>query len=376
MSDTQPPKADRKQHPFYTYDMIFEIPQSIADTLRNMREKTSKIAAKINNGKRCHFTGCGTAFFSSMLGAQVIQLNPTSNIESACIQALEFQTYKNQISKSDVTIAISHSGITKTTVDALNLAKMKGSYCAAITHFDKTPLSQVAHETIIVGNSPDKSKCHTKCYVASAIACTKLLLEAVKGNQMSERLTKMEKEIERLPETISRVLTDTDPICKKIANELSGTDYYFAGAGPNYPNALEAALKILETSFVPALGLQTEQLMHGPWVALDKESVVVLLAPKGDYHKRNLELAKAAHSLKVPLISIVEKGDEEFSTFSNHVIQVPQADEYLSPYLNIIPLYLLSYYSSLRRGHNPDMLRYETPEYWGARQIIFPLGTH
>ena len=372
-----PPVAERVTHPFYTYDMIFEIPQAISETLQNNVGKLSAIVRKTSERKVYHFTGCGTAFFAAMLGSQVMQLAQHNGVESSCVQALEFQNGESDIGKSDVAIAISHSGITKTTVDALNYARTKGAYCVGISHFQGRPISQVAHETIIAGNGPDKSRCHTKCYVASALACTKLLIEALKtSGKLPERLLHIDSQLNKLPQIAKEVLTSTDALCKKIAEEDHATDYFFAGAGPNFPNALEAALKIMETSFVPALGFETEQLLHGPWSALDKESVVVVLAPKGGVYNRNLDLVKAATTLGVPVISIVEKGDDKISSFSDYVIEVPAIDEYLSPFINIIPLYLFSYYLSVKRGHNPDMLRYQTLNYWKARNIIFPTGTH
>jgi glucosamine--fructose-6-phosphate aminotransferase (isomerizing) len=372
-----PPVAERVTHPFYTYDMIFEIPQAISDTLQNNDGKLSAIIRKTSERKAYHFTGCGTAFFAAMLGSQVMQLAQNSGIESSCIQTLEFQNCEGAIDRSDVAISISHSGVTKTTIDALNYAKMKGAYCVGISHFQRSPISQVAQETIIAGNGPDKPKCHTKCYVASAVACTKLLIEALKtGGKLPERLLLIDSQLNKLPQIAKEVLASTDAACKKIADEDHATEYYFAGAGPNFPNALEAALKIMETSFVPALGFETEQLLHGPWSALDKESRVIVIAPKGGFYNRTLDLVKAATILGVPVISIVEKGNDEVSSSSDYAIELPAIDEYLSPFINIIPLYLLSYYLSIKRGHNPDLLRYQTPNYWKARHIIFPPGTH
>jgi len=372
-----PPVAERLTHPFYTHDMIFEIPQAISETLQNNVGKLSTIVRKTKERKLYRFTGCGTAFFAAMLGTQVMRLAQHNGVESSCVQALEFQNGESDIGKSDVAIAISHSGITKTTVDALNYAKTKGAYCVGISHFQGKPISQVAHETIIAGNGPDKSRCHTKCYVASAVACAKLLIESLKIiDKLPERLLQLDSQLNKLPQIAKEVLASTDALCKKIAEEEHATDYFFAGAGPNFPNALEAALKIMETSFVPALGFETEQLLHGPWSALDKESLVVVLSPKGTFYNRNLDLVKAATTLGVPVISIVEEGDDKIASSSDYVIEVPAIDEYLSPFINIIPLYLFSYYLSIKRGHNPDLLRYQTLNYWKARGIIFPPGTH
>ncbi len=148
------------------------------------------------------------------------------------------------------------------------------------------------------------------------------------------------------------------------------------GRARAHPNALEAALKVMESSYVPAQGFETEQLLHGPWVSLDAESVVFLMATEGRTYGRSLDLAKAATSLGATVIPIVYEDDSEIASVCKHVVEVPTVDEQIAPFLSIIPLYLFAYYMALQRGKNPDYIHYLTPAYWNARQIIFPPGTH
>ena len=175
----------------------------------------------------------------------------------------------------------------------------------------------------------------------------------------------------------SKVLSSTDQSMKELAEKYAGKRaIYFAGTGASYPNALEAALKVMESSYVPAQGFETEQLLHGPWVSLDAESVVFVMATEGRTYERSVDLAKAATSLGSTVIPIVYEGDREMASICKHVVQIPGIDEHLAPFLSIIPLYLFAYYICLQRGYNPDYIHYLTPAYWNARQIIFPPGTH
>jgi len=87
------PKADRETHPFHTYDMIFEIPEAIKETLQTMKEKAQPIARKLEDRSRIYFTGCGTAFFASMLGSQVPSHSRGVSIGFAAVPALELQSY-------------------------------------------------------------------------------------------------------------------------------------------------------------------------------------------------------------------------------------------------------------------------------------------
>jgi glucosamine--fructose-6-phosphate aminotransferase (isomerizing) len=374
-----PPIPERTRHPFVTYDMIFQIPQAIQQTLDNNREKIRTISTKIKNKHRFYFTGCGTAYFAATLGAHFLSLGEDAEIQSISVPALELINYDYPADQGSVTIGISHSGITKTTVDALHHAKAKGSFPIGITHFKDRPISEAVHETLIVGNSPDKSRCHTKCYVAGATACALIAIDLLKGSTKapSKRMLEIEKGLKELPRMTEHALKTADDICERLAGKHSTKNrFYFAGTGPNVPNTHEAALKIMETSYLPAQGFETEQLLHGPWISLDENSVVVALAPSNSGHGRHVDLVKAARTVGASVISIVDQEDEELRSISDDTIELPSVDEYLSPFVNIIPLYLLAYYSSVKRGLNPDDLRYPTPKYWQGRNIIFPPGTH
>jgi len=101
-----------------------------------------------------------------------------------------------------------------------------------------------------------------------------------------------------------------------------------------------------------------------------------VIAPEGRSHARALDLAKAAHIVGARVVAIVTEGDRAMDGIADTVFTLPRVDELLSPFLNIIPLYLYAYHSSVKRGHNPDLLRYLDPTYWSARAIVFPPGTH
>jgi glutamine---fructose-6-phosphate transaminase (isomerizing) len=371
-----PPVAERTKHPFLTHEMIFEIPEAIQRTIENSSTRVNSIAEKLNAKSHFYFTGCGTAFFSAMLGSNILSI--ADKLDFAAIQALELASHQ-PLAENSAMFGVSHSGITKTTVDALRAGKSKGSYTVAVTHFEQTPISKIADETLVVGNGPDKSRCHTKCYPAGAIALTTIGLDLLEQRHavQDESAERIRREIPELPRLAKKVLASTEPGMKELAEKNAGRrTFYFAGTGGSYPNALEAALKIMETSYLPAQGFETEQLLHGPWVSLDNGSVVFVMATEERTHTRSVDLIKAATSLGSVVIPLICEGDREIDSIGKNTVQLPAVDEQLMPYLSIIPLYLFAYYTCLHRGYNPDYLRYLTPAYWDARTIIFPPGTH
>ena len=373
-----PPLAERTGHPFLTYDMIQEIPAAIQETIEISSDRTGPIARRVKERLHYYFTGCGTAFFSSMLGSNILWLADGDVVDFECVQALELGNHRS-IPKSSAVFGVSHSGITKTTVESLQAVKSRGGYAVGVTHFAGSPISKVADETLVVGNGPDKSRCHTKCYPAGALPLTAISIELLEEQHKgkADRLHKIREELADLPRFAKKVLGSTESAMKELVEKNVGKrTVYFAGTGGSYPNALEAALKVMETSYVPAQGFETEQLLHGPWVSLDDSALLFVIATESRTHARSLDCIRAASSLGSTVVPLVFEGDAEIENVSRNSIELPRVDEQLAPYLSIIPLYLFTYYMSVRLGNNPDYLRYLTPAYWDARTIIFPPGTH
>ncbi len=225
-----PPTPERTRHPFLTYDMIQEIPDSVRKTL----EISSRASPIPKERIDFYYTGCGTAYFSAMLGSSILSLMEGDRFRYECVQALELSHYRPPVSRTSATFGVSHSGITKTTIDALASAKAQGAYCVGITHFPNRPIASVADETLVVGNGPDKSRCHTKCYVAGATALTHIGLELLEQRSAarSADLQGIRNSLSELPQLGSKVLSSTEQSMKELAEEHAGKQtIYFAGTG-------------------------------------------------------------------------------------------------------------------------------------------------
>ncbi len=359
--------------------MIQEIPAALRATLRTVKDASNRIAARLADRPFLYLTGCGTAFFSALLGFQFAAVGTDPRTHSAAVPALEFSGYTAHVDGTCGVVGVSHSGITKATVDAVRQARGRGACTVGITHFRDRPIAAAADEILVVGNGPDLSRCHTKCYVTGAAAAAQIALtwRQSAGHQPAASIRGTEEGLDALPGMISGVLRATASQCEELAGTfLAQRTVYAVGAGPNVATALEVALKLKEASFLAAEGMETEQFLHGPWVALNKESLVLAVAPKGPSHARSVDLLKASRILGVPVVAVATEGDREVAAVADHVIEIPQVDEILSPFLAIVPLYLFAYHSSVKRGNNPDLLRYLDPTYWRARSVIFPPGMH
>ena len=373
------PTADRTSHPFHTHDMIHEIPDSFKETLRRLAGPAKQTAAGLADRSFLAFTGCGTAFYAAMLAQRFAAATLSDRIRSAAVDAFELSRYAPRIDRSSGVVGISHSGITKTTVDALRDAKSRGARTIGITHFADGPIAAASDETLIAGNSPDLSRCHTKSFVGGAVAASLVGLEwrGTAGREPQTSIESAVRTLEPLPFLLHGVIRSTEKVCEELAaSQLDRRSVAFVGGGPNLSTAFEAALKVRESSFLPALGMEIEDFLHGSWQWLDERSLIFVVAPEGRSRARALDLIKAARVVGAHVVALAAEEDREVEAAATTVLPVPSVDEVISPFVNIMPLYLFAYYSSVQRGNNPDLLRYLDPTYWSARQIVFPPGTH
>jgi glutamine---fructose-6-phosphate transaminase (isomerizing) len=342
------------------YDMIKEIPVSFRAAL----DQVSRIEVPQRN--RMIFTGNGTAYYSAWMGAQVLD---GLGVQHPVIQSFELENYESP-TKDDIVVGVSHSGITKTTVDSLRAAKEAGAYTVGITHFGNRPIQDACDVVAVIGNGPDKSRCHTKTYVDSAAAVARIAL--AHAGRLNKETNDAEKRLDGLEPIMEKTIGLSESWARKLVNQLPiPRQVVFAAAGPNVVTAKEAALKIKESSYLPAEGIELEEEMHGPWVNLDSGSLVIVVAPVGRSTQRARDLLSAAG--KVGATSVAVGG---VTLRSDYSFYLPDVEESLSPFITIIPLYFFAYFLSVKLGHNPDYLRYLEPSYWDARNTIFPPGTH
>ena len=363
------PPPERTAHPFYMYDMIRGIPQGFQKTVQVMQEQLSR--TPLPKKEPLFLTGNGTAYYSCLMGSQFLA---ETNLPWKAVQAFDLLHYSPKTTPAGVVVGVSHSGITKNTVDALGHAKSRQTSTIAVTHFADRPISSVADRTFVVGDGPDKSRCHTKTYTDSAAAVLSLSLAHGK-------LHGYESPIEQhfsneLHDDLTETVRSSESLAKSAAKSLASNirKVFVVGSGPNAVTAREVALKVKESSFLPAEGMMLEEILHGPWVTFDRETLLLLVLPAGSPSERALELLKVASKLGTR--TAVVTGEKRPQPEADYLFKVPETPEVLSPFTTVIPFYFLSYFLAVEKGGNPDYLRYQDPVYWDARNIIFPSGTH
>jgi glucosamine--fructose-6-phosphate aminotransferase (isomerizing) len=273
--------------------------------------------------------------------------------------ASEFR-YRNPIlNENDVVIAISQSGETADTLAALELAKSKGATILGICNVVGSSIARITDAGSYTHAGPEIGVASTKAFTAQVTVLTLMALSLAKkkGTISESKFRQLLAELEAIPDKVKRVLeTDADiekisAIYKDAANAL------YLGRGSSFPVALEGALKLKEISYIHAEGYPAAEMKHGPIALIDENMPIIVIATQGTSYEKVVSNIQEVKARKGKVIAIVTEGDEQVRNMADHIIEIPEVDEFLVPLLATIPLQLLSYHIAVMRGCNVDQPR-------------------
>jgi glutamine---fructose-6-phosphate transaminase (isomerizing) len=345
---------------------IYEQPKAIEDSLRgrmNAQQGWIKLGGldeyitKIDNADRFIITACGTSWHSGLIGEYLIE--DLARVPVEVEYASEFR-YRNPILKEgDVVIAISQSGETADTLAAIELAKERRALIYGICNVIGASIPRASHTGSYTHAGPEIGVASTKAFSTqvSIITLIALQLAQVKGTMPTSKLREILVELENVPRKIEETLA-LDPMIKEIAAIYkNASNFLYLGRGYNFPVALEGALKLKEISYIHAEGYPAAEMKHGPIALIDENMPVVFLATNKSAYEKIVSNVQEVKARKGKIIAVVNKGDTQIKALADHVIEVPETEEILSPLITIVPLQLLAYHIAIMRGCNVDQPR-------------------
>lgn len=345
---------------------IYEQPISIKDSMRGRIDLDKGIISlggiadyeqKIINAQRIIIVACGTSWHAGLVGEYLFE--DLARIPVEVEYASEFRYRNPIIHENDIVIAISQSGETADTLAAIKLAKEKGATILGICNVVGSTISRETHAGSYTHAGPEIGVASTKAFTAqvSVLSLMALSIAHKKGSISESKFRQLLVELSTIPEKVKECL-ESDKQIEYIADLFKDvTNFLYLGRGYNFPVALEGALKLKEISYIHAEGYPAAEMKHGPIALIDEEMPVVVIATKkGNYEKvvSNIEEVKARRG---KIIAIVTKGDTEVKKIADYVIEIPEAEDALSPLLTSVPLQLLSYHIAVMRGCNVDQPR-------------------
>ena len=345
---------------------IYEQPNVIKDTYRGRLLANKGIIQmagvednieKFLNAERIIIVACGTSWHAGLVAEYIIE--EFARIPVEVEYASEFRYRNPIISKDDVVIAISQSGETADTLAAIKLAKENGAFVFGVCNVVGSSISRETHAGAYTHAGPEIGVASTKAFTTQITILTLLALRLAKANgkMANSDYQRYLLELELIPEKVAEAL-HTNEVAKEIAKIYKDApNCLYLGRGYNFPVALEGALKLKEISYIHAEGYPAAEMKHGPIALIDESMPVVIIAPNKGHYDKVVSNIQEIKSRSGKIIAVVTKGDVQVKALADHVIEIPETTEALTPLLTTIPLQLLSYHIAVMRGCNVDQPR-------------------
>ena len=345
---------------------IFEQPKAIEDSLRGRMSAAggwiklgglNEYINRIDNAKRFIITACGTSWHSGLIGEYLIE--DLARVPVEVEYASEFRYRNPIINEHDVVIAISQSGETADTLAAIDLAKDRQALIYGVCNVIGSSIARTAHAGSYTHAGPEIGVASTKAFSTqiSLITLIALQLAMVKGTMPTSKIREILYELEDIPKKIEETLLLDAQIKEIAAIYKDATNFLYLGRGYNFPVALEGALKLKEISYIHAEGYPAAEMKHGPIALIDENMPVVFLATNRSAYEKIVSNVQEVKARKGKIIAVVHKGDTQIRALADHIIEVPETEEILSPLITIVPLQLLAYHIAIMRGCNVDQPR-------------------
>jgi glucosamine--fructose-6-phosphate aminotransferase (isomerizing) len=345
---------------------IYEQPKAITDTYRgrlNREEAMVKMSGiednmkRFLNADRIIIVACGTSWHAGLVAEYIFE--DLARIPVEVEYASEFRYRNPVISEKDVIIAISQSGETADTLAAIKLAKSKGAFVFGVCNVVGSSIARETHAGAYTHAGPEIGVASTKAFTTqiTVLSLIALRLARAKGTITSSEFRHQLLELEMIPKKVEKAL-ESDEHIKKIAEIYKDVhNFLYLGRGYNFPVALEGALKLKEISYIHAEGYPAAEMKHGPIALIDENMPIVVIATKKGHYEKVVSNIQEIKSRKGKIIGIVTEGDVDVRELADHVIEVPETIESLTPLLTTIPLQLLSYHIAVLLGKNVDQPR-------------------
>jgi glutamine---fructose-6-phosphate transaminase (isomerizing) len=370
--DWTPTMAEKNGHKHFMHKEIHEQARALTDTIRgraSIEEGDVYLdgchldAQMVKAMSKISIVACGTSWHASLTGKLMIETLARIPVEVDL--ASEFRYRDPLVDKNTLCIAVSQSGETADTLGSFREAKRRGARGLSICNVVGSAIAREADDVLYTHAGPEIGVASTKAFTTQLAAFFLLAvrLGRLRGTLSAQEAQKHLRHLFELPMLVERVLK-YEPEIKAAAYKFShARDLLFLGRGPQYPVALEGALKLKEISYIHAEGYAAGEMKHGPIALIDENMPVMILAPRDsatdagvNYEKilGNLQEVKARGGR---VIAIHSEGDTMVPGLAEASIPLPQTNPLLMPIISVIPTQLFSYHVADHRGTDVDQPR-------------------
>jgi glucosamine--fructose-6-phosphate aminotransferase (isomerizing) len=350
--------AEKGGYEHYMEKEMMEIPEVIENTMLGrviLEEGRAKlgglidVAEKLKSAKRIIIVGCGTAYYAGLVGEYLIESLARVPVEVEL--ASEFRYRNPVIEEGTIVLAVSQSGETIDTLEAMREGKRRGALTLGIVNVVGSTIARESDAGVYNHAGPEIGVASTKAFVSQLVVLALFALHLGREREMSEEDGHaFVKALTELPNHV-RTIQSTRGLIEKIAPTYATTrDFLYIGRKQNYPTALEGALKLKEISYVHAEGYSAGEMKHGPLAMIDKDFPTVAIAPQDSVYEKMVSNIEEIKARSGRVFAILTEGDVYGAERADDAFFIPKTHEYLSPILAVIPLQFFAYYISLAKG--------------------------
>ncbi|MFZ9519194.1 MAG: glutamine--fructose-6-phosphate transaminase (isomerizing) [Silvanigrellaceae bacterium] len=345
---------------------IHEHPQAIAQTLNGRIERE---AGRINlvdlgvgnlplrNFQRLQIIACGTSYYAALLSKYFIESQ--SRIPVEVDLASEYRYRTSTVDQNTLVVAVSQSGETADTLQAIKSARANGAFTLAVVNVPGSTIAHACHAESLTKAGPEIGVASTKAFAAqvTALHLLGLALGQERASLGEADLRAKIDDLVKIPSLVEKSLGLSESI-ERLANKFQQTtNLLFIGRGPQWPVALEGSLKLKELSYIHAEAYAAGELKHGPIALIDENMCVVCLAPRDAYYEKTISNIEEIKARGGRILAVGQEDDATLKSIADDFIGIPDCSETILPFITTIPMHLLAYWIAVRKGTDVDQPR-------------------
>ena len=360
--------AEKDGHDWFMRKEIFEQPHSVADSLLGRRAADGRLQldemrlddAELREIDKIIIIAAGTSFYAGMVAKYAIEHWTRISVEVEL--ASEFRYRDPILTRSTLVVAISQSGETADTLQAIRHARVQRSKVLAICNTNGSTIPRESDGVIYTHAGPEIGVASTKGYVTQLVACylLALYLAQVKGTLFGDEINAVMDQLDEMPDHISTVLEQSERVHDFARKHVDTRSVLFLGRHAGYPVALEGALKLKELAYIHAEGFAAGELKHGP-IALIEDGLPVfcIVPPQGrdHLHDKMVSAIQEIRARGARTICLAEADDSSIEPYADELIRLPKVPVLLQPLVAVVPLQLFACELATAMGHDVDQPR-------------------
>jgi glucosamine--fructose-6-phosphate aminotransferase (isomerizing) len=357
--------AEKGGHEFFMLKEIEEQPAAVRETLGGRMQEDgllhldelSMSDEDVRDIEQVFIVACGSAYHSGLVGKYAIER--WCRLPVQVEMASEFRYRDPVVGRNTLVIAVSQSGETADTLEAVRHARSQRAKVLAVTNTIGSTISRESDAALYTRGGPEVAVASTKAVMTqiTAMYLVGLYLAQVRGTRDPDEVRAHLRDLLEMPALVQEVLDRMGPVRALARTLVDEERVLFLGRHVGYPMALEGALKLKELAYIGAEGFPAGEIKHGPIALVEEGTPVVVIAPRHALQAKLVNNVQEVRARGARTIVIATDGDDSVTPYADTVIRIPDTKSLLTPLLTIVPMQVLAAEIARARGLDVDQPR-------------------